>query len=100
LRFSQWRAPVPAADSAPKPAGAPENRLYNILFILTDQERYFDPLELPPKYVLPGRERPGLRGVTFTNHHINSEVCTSSRSVIYTGRHTQHTKLFDDLDFR
>jgi hypothetical protein len=37
--------------------------------------------------------------VIFNNHHINSAVCTSSRSVIYTGQHIQYTKLFDNLDF-
>jgi arylsulfatase len=75
------------------------NGPYNILFILTDQERYFDPAEYPRGYALPGRQRLQRRGVTFTNHHINSAVCTSSRSVIYTGQHIQHTKLFDNLDF-
>ena len=40
---------------------------YNILFILTDQERYFDPSALAPGYTLPGRERLQRRGVTFTN---------------------------------
>ena len=71
---------------------------YNILFILTDQERYFDAADLPAGYTLPGRERLKKRGLTFTNHQINSAVCTSSRSVIYTGQHIQHTKLFDNLD--
>jgi arylsulfatase len=37
--------------------------------------------------------------VTFTNHHVNAMVCTPSRSVIYTGQHIQHTKLFDNMDF-
>jgi arylsulfatase len=76
-----------------------EHGAYNILFILTDQERYFDAAELPAGYTLPGRERLQQRGVTFNNHQINSAVCTSSRSVIYTGQHIQHTKLFDNLDF-
>jgi len=71
---------------------------YNILFVLTDQERYFRPGELPPGYKLPGRERLKRRGVTFTNHQTNSMVCTSSRSVIYTGQHIQHTRLFDNMD--
>jgi arylsulfatase len=79
-------------------AGAPGGGPYNILFILTDQERYFHPTEYPSGYVLPGRERLQRRGVTFTNHHINSAVCTSSRSNIYTGQHIQHTKLFDNMD--
>ena len=65
---------------AARPAGG---KSFNILFILTDQERYFGPSALPPGYALPGRERLQRRGVTFTNHHINSAVCTSSRSVIY-----------------
>ena len=88
-----------AAQSAAKPAGSTGGGPYNILFILTDQERYFEPSELPPGYALPGRQRLQRKGVTFTNHHINSAVCTSSRSVIYTGQHIQHTKLFDNLDF-
>ena len=88
-----------AAQSDAKAAGPAGSEPYNILFILTDQERYFDPSALPPGYTLPGRERLQHRGMTFTNHHINSAVCTSSRSVIYTGQHIQHTKLFDNLDF-
>ena len=70
---------------------------YNILFILTDQERYFDPATLPDDYSLPGRERLQREGVTFTNHQIATSVCSSSRSVIYTGQHIQHTKVFDNL---
>jgi arylsulfatase len=79
-------------------AGTPGGGPYNILFILTDQERYFDPTQYPSGYALPGREGLRRRGVTFTNHHINSAVCTSSRSNIYTGQHIQHTKLFDNMD--
>ena len=72
---------------------------YNILFILTDQERYFDPATLPGDYSLPGRERLRREGVSFTNHQITSSVCSSSRSSIYTGQHIQHTKVFDNLGF-
>ncbi len=90
-----------AVEKAFKPASAAGNGVdgYNILFILTDQERYFDPAELPPGYYLPGRARLQERGVTFTNHQINSAVCTSSRAVIYTGQHIQSSKMFDNLDF-
>jgi arylsulfatase len=72
---------------------------YNILFILTDQERYFRGGELPRGYELPAHERLRSRGVTFTNHRINSCVCTPSRSVLYTGQHIQHTKMFDNTNF-
>jgi arylsulfatase len=82
-------------SSGEQSAGVP----YNIMFILTDQERYFRPDELPAGYTLPARERLAQRGVVFENHRINSCVCTSSRSVIYTGRHIQQTKMFDNTNF-
>ena len=88
-----------AAESPAKAAGSAGDGPYNILFILTDQERYFHPTEYPSGYVLPGREGLQRRGVTFTNHQISSAVCSSSRSVIYTGQHIQHTKVFDNLNF-
>ena len=72
---------------------------YNILFILTDQERFFRPGELPPGFELPARERLIRQGTTFVNHRINSCVCTPSRSVLYTGRHIQHTRMFDNTNF-
>lgn len=72
---------------------------YNILFILTDQERRFRPGELPRDYRLPAHERLAKNGVVFENHRINSCVCTSSRSVIYTGLHIQQTKMFDNTNF-
>jgi arylsulfatase len=78
----------------PSPAGP-----YNIVFILTDQERFFRPGELPQGYSLPGHERLMRRGTTFTNHTINSCVCTPSRSVVYTGQHIQHTRMFDNTNF-
>jgi arylsulfatase len=82
---------TPAADSAAGP--------YNILFILTDQERFFRPGELPPGFRLPAHERLMARGTTFVNHRINSCVCTPSRSVIYTGMHIQQTGMFDNTNF-
>ena len=72
---------------------------YNILFILTDQERFFRPGELPEGYSLPAHARLAKRGTTFLNHRINSCVCTPSRSVLYTGQHIQHTRMFDNTNF-
>lgn len=89
-------AAMPSGISGPgKAAGGP----YNILFILTDQERYFRPGELPKDYRLPARERLARTGVVFENHRINSCVCTPSRSVLYTGRHIQQTRMFDNTNF-
>jgi arylsulfatase len=87
-----------AAPAHPAPAPAAQ-RPYNILFILTDQERYFRPGELPSGFHLAGHERLASRGVVFENHRINSCVCTPSRSVVYTGRHIQQTRMFDNTNF-
>jgi len=81
------------------PGGAHGKAPYNILFILTDQERFFRPGELPAGYSLPAHERLTKQGTTFVNHRINSCVCTPSRSVLYTGQHIQHTRMFDNTNF-
>lgn len=81
-------------NGRPNPTGP-----YNILFILTDQERFFRPGELPADFRLPAHERLAKQGTTFTNHRINSCVCTPSRSVIYTGQHIQQTRMFDNTNF-
>ncbi len=91
-------APAPAAGARPGAPAAPGGPL-NILFILTDQERFFRPGELPPDLSLPAHERLMARGTTFLNHRINSCVCTPSRSVVYTGRHIQQTRMFDNTNF-
>src|SRR5262245_16775004 len=91
-----------AASSAPASGTATAGSSpgpYNIIFILTDQERVFRPGELPAGYALPGHERLMRQGTTLVNHRINSCVCTPSRSVVYTGRHIQQTKMFDNTNF-
>jgi arylsulfatase len=88
------QSPSRADTSARSPSGP-----YNILFLLTDQERFFRPGELPNDYALPAHERLRKQGTTFLNHRINSCVCTPSRSVIYTGQHIQHTRMFDNTNF-
>lgn len=75
------------------PQAIPEG--YNILFIVSDQERYFEKYPFP----VPGRERLYATGTKFTNHHICSSVCTPSRSVLYTGLHMPQTGMFDNPGF-
>src|SRR5512135_801770 len=94
------RAALAADEPAKARGGGPGGAgPYNILFILTDQERLFRPGELPAGYSLPAHERLMRQGTTFVNHRINSCVCTPSRSVLYTGQHIQHTKMFDNTNF-
>ena len=70
-----YSAPVTADSQKPRKArnndrGGP----YNILMIVTDQERYISPEEFPLGYRLPGHERLAQDGVTFENHQIGSCV--------------------------
>jgi arylsulfatase len=88
-----------AGLSLPDIAPAQEGDRYNILMILTDQERYMPPSALPAGYRLPGHERLASRGVVFENHQVASCVCTPSRSVIYTGQHIQNNGMFDNTNF-
>jgi len=91
-----------ATSSSPAPSGVAKTGAsgpYNILFILTDQERFFRPGELPVGYSLPAHDRLKRQGTTFVNHRINSCVCTPSRSVVYTGQHIQQTGMFDNTNF-
>jgi arylsulfatase len=95
-------AATPSAGTATSGAGSAVSaprRAPNILFILTDQERFFRPGELPAGFHLPAHDRLMKRGTTFVNHRIASCVCTPSRSVIYTGQHIQHTRMFDNTNF-
>jgi len=97
MNFLWSSALAQGPSTRPAAASTVGKRAPNILFILTDQERYFD--RLPPNYRLPGKERLLELGTSFTNQQIASCVCTSSRSNIYTGGHIQQTKMFDNLNF-
>ncbi|MBU3627122.1 sulfatase-like hydrolase/transferase [Polynucleobacter sp. JS-Safj-400b-B2] len=68
---------------------------YNILYILVDQEHFFPKWPFP----VPAREAIKKKGVTFTNHHTAAVVCSSARSVLYTGHHIQQTGIADNLNY-
>jgi len=69
----------------------------NILVIVTDQEYAHQPV--PEDFALPSRARIRSRGVTFNQQHCTTTVCTPSRSVMWTGQHTPHTRMFDNTNF-
>ena len=64
----------------------------NILFICTDQEQSW--ADLPTGLDLPGHHWLMERGVAIRNYHVTTTPCGPSRSVIYTGQHTQKTGVF------
>jgi len=84
---------LPEAEAAKAPKAPPAG--YNILFILVDQEHFFERWPFP----VPGREWIKKHGITFANHQAASCVCSPARSVIYTGQHIQETGVFDNLNY-
>jgi arylsulfatase A-like enzyme len=87
------RAQAAETKAAEAPKTPPSG--YNILFILVDQEHFFDGWPFP----VPGREWIKRNGITFANHQAASCVCSPARSVIYTGRHIQGSGVFDNLNY-
>ncbi|NQW50672.1 MAG: sulfatase-like hydrolase/transferase [Rhodospirillales bacterium] len=87
---AQAQAPAPS-PAAPASAAMPSG--HNILFVLVDQEHFFPHWPFP----VPGREAIKKKAVTFLNHQAASCVCSSARSVVYTGQHIQHTGIADNL---
>lgn len=82
------------AASTPRKRSAGDK--LNIVFVFTDQERYFP--HLPPGYTLPGHERLARKGVTFQNHYCPAVMCTSSRAVLLTGLQTADNRMFENAD--
>ncbi|QKT09224.1 sulfatase-like hydrolase/transferase [Gordonia sp. X0973] len=86
-----------AAHTGTRPRSMPPaSDRHNIVFVFTDQERYFD--KWPSGMSLPGRERLTDEGITFHKHYGPAVMCTSSRSVMLTGLQTPDTKMFDNVD--
>ncbi|GGC91723.1 sulfatase-like hydrolase/transferase [Halopseudomonas salina] len=89
------RAALPGtAQSAPQPPGPRASKL-NILLIVTDQERAFT--DLPSVVHLPGHEQLLASGVSLENFHVNTTPCSPSRSVMFTGQHTQKTGVIANI---
>ncbi len=84
LRFLMLVAlPFVAFALAPKPSPSPARP--NILFILTDDQR-FDTLGCAghPIVKTPHIDALAARGVRFTNAFVNSPICMASRASIFT----------------
>lgn len=70
------------------------SRRPNILMVVTDEERFH--LPEVTGWSLPAHERLAEQSVSFTNHYAAATMCSSSRSVIYTGRHMPITEIHDN----
>jgi len=89
-------AATPATAQVAAPAATRPHRPPNILFVFTDQERYFR--QWPAGFSLPGHERLQRSGTTFTNHYCPAVMCTSSRAVLMTGLQTADNRMFENAD--
>ena len=88
--IAQTRPATPARS-----AGRARSRP-NIVFVFTDQERYFT--KWPSGLALPAHERLRRTGVTFHNHFCPAVMCTSSRAVLLTGLQTADNRMFENTD--
>ncbi|WP_068827356.1 sulfatase-like hydrolase/transferase [Pseudomonas sp. BMS12] len=94
LSAAAMAAPALGQQAAPaivRPAG----RKPNILLIVTDQQRAHQ--DLPSAVSLPGHERLLQGAASLGNFHVNTTPCSPSRSVLFTGQHTQHTQITANL---
>ena len=95
--FPGTNAEAAVRDPVAKPGESPQTPPagYNILFVLVDQEHFFPKWPFP----VPARESIRRKAITFLNHQAAACVCSSARSVIYTGQHIQQTGVFDNLNY-
>lgn len=70
------------------------SRRPNILLVVTDEERFHIPR--PDGYSLPAHERLAEAGTSLANYYAAAAMCSSSRSVIYTGQHMPLTQIHDN----
>lgn len=86
---------TPLLGSASAAVAPRLGRKPNILLIVTDQQRAHQ--DLPSAVPLPGHERLLQRAASLGNFHVNTTPCSPSRSVLFTGQHTQHTQITANL---
>ena len=85
LRIALLSLFVLAADFADTP---------NVIFILADDMGYGDVQALNPNSTIPtpNLNRLGREGMTFTDAHSGSGVCTPTRYGLVTGRYAWRTR--------
>ncbi|MCR5674295.1 MAG: sulfatase-like hydrolase/transferase [Lachnospiraceae bacterium] len=85
-------------EATPAEEPQPVEEDYNILFITVDQEHYFS--EYPEGTAYKARQLLAELGTTFEKHYACSNMSTSSRSVMFTGKHIPDTGMIDNTDFQ
>lgn len=88
------KAETAASSSITRQRGKP----LNILMIVTDQEMNFSTFPEGFMSRLPGHSQLLERGTHITNYHVHTTPCSPSRSNIFTGQHTQHTRIYENTN--
>lgn len=71
----------------------------NIIFIITDQQRFDTIAELGFPYMeTPNLDRLVREGVTFTNCHVTAASCAPSRASLFTGYYPHTTGILKNAD--
>lgn len=70
-----------------------------IILIILDQLNSLKNIDLKLLDSLEGIKKFKSRSIYFTNHYTTTVPCSASRSVIYTGVHTNKTKVTDNVEF-
>lgn len=90
------QAPKPIALRSAVSEQTRRERRLNILLIVTDQER--SRADLPAALDLPAHDWLAEHGTSFTHYHANTTPCSPSRSNMYFGQHTQHTRMTANIE--
>jgi arylsulfatase A-like enzyme len=98
LTGAGWSVYQRQASALPRASVTPVDRkAYNVLFILTDQERSWD--QLPHDFIdrhCPHRAWLRQQSLDIRRANTTSQLCSMARSTIYTGCHSPHTGVWEN----
>ena len=100
--MSACRSPVHAlllaalAASGPAPAALREPDPLNVIFILTDDQRYDEIGVLNPLLHTPNLDRLANEGAFFRNAFVTTALCSPSRATILTGQYMHDHGIVDN----
>ncbi|MEJ2298634.1 MAG: sulfatase-like hydrolase/transferase, partial [Woeseiaceae bacterium] len=81
LLFVIGAGAVHAADHAPS------GKQFNVIFVLTDDQRYDELGFMNPIIETPNMDRIAAEGVHFRNAFVTTSLCSPSRASILTGQY-------------
>ena len=96
-RSTLFAAIAVAAASLAGCAGEAESAPPNIIFVLTDDQRYDQLGFVNPALQTPNLDRLAAGGVHFQNAFVTTSLCSPSRASILTGTYTSRHGVIDNF---